>query len=229
MASMLRVDRQNWEATVRFTSLAKRLESGKFTEQLFYGVVDAGRKTKTKVQKAVARQMAVKAGVYSSYVVKNTRGIPRRAILAYDIFGVKGGIGVENYRGLRVVKGRSRKADAALPPGIFARGTVRSGVWNNPRIFKRSFENGGFKAMLPGGNGRAPKSLWTFGLKPNQPRDSRGRFGATGIKYGKVRTLYGPSLLKEIPMGNSLETFFDFGPVELERQVAKRLTKILTF
>lgn len=220
----------NLSALRSFRQVSERLSKPSFREELHRGVVDAGRKTKTGVQKAVTKQMNLKPGNYNSYVVAGTRGIPRKAILAFDIFGVKGGTDIEQYRGLRSVRKGNR-----LNVGRSAadRGAVRSGVWNNPRIFKRSFEsNGGFYATLPpsaGTSSRAPKALWTFGRKPSQPRGEGGKFASSGVKYGKIRRLFGPALMKEIPEDQSLDTFLQIGPQQLELHVGKRLEKLMRF
>lgn len=213
-----------------FTRLSAKLSSGKLGQELHRGVVDAGRRTKTPVQKAVMVQMALKPGKYQSYVVAGTRGVSRKEILAYDIFGVKGGAPITDYLGLKSVKASSR-----MNNGLAAgdRGTVRSSVWNNPRIFKRSFAtDANFYAMLPPGEGastRAPKAFWTFGRKPKQPRGAMGRFAKSGTKYGKVRKLFGPSLMKELPEDVSLATFYAVAPIHLEREVGKRLNKLMRF
>lgn len=210
---------------------AEKLFSGAGRRELFYGVVDAGRKTKTIVQKAVTKQMALKPGNYQGYVVAGTRGIPRRELLAFDIFGVKGGTDAEKYKGLRSVGAGTRTARKFNKGRIDTdKGTVQSGVWNRPRIFKRSFEaNGDFYAFRPPSEGtskHAPKIFWTFGRKPDQPRGADGKFASTGVKYGKLRRLYGPSLMKEIPEDESAEAFFLNGPVLLERAVLKRIDKL---
>ena len=214
-----------WQAKV------KLLTNKKFRTEAHRGVIDAGRKTKTQVQRAVNRQMALKPGMYTGYVVANTRGIPRSAALSYEIFGVKGGIKVENYKGLRALR----------PGGVAAgrmnagrsdadKGYVRSGVWNNPRTFKRSFaENGGYFAMLPGTRKTAPKALWTFGLKPNQPRSGDGKFAASNRTYGPIRRLFGPSLMKEIPKDQSLATFHKVAPPLMKQHVEKRIAKFMRF
>lgn len=225
------IGKSNLRSLSSFTRMSDRLSKGKLQIELFRGVVDAGRRTKTPVQKAVYKQMALTPGNYQAYVVANTRGVPRKALLAYDIFGVRGGQSIEKYRGLRSVKSSSR-----LNAGMAAtdRGTVRSSVWNNPRVFKRSFEGnaGGWFAMLPpsaGTSSRAPKALWTYGRKPNQPRGAGGKFASSGVKYGKVRRLFGPSLMKELPEDKSLATFFQVGPAMLEREVSKRVVKLMRF
>lgn len=225
------VGRSNLRSLKSFEKMADLLASERARTELMRGVIDGGRKTKTPVQRAVFVQMGLKAGNYNSHVVAGTRGIPRKELLAYDIFGVKHGAPIEAYKGLRSVSrgnkmNKGRKADE--------RGVVRSGVWNNPRIFKRSFEGnaGGFYAMRPasaGTSSRAPKALWTFGLKVGQPRGERGRFAATNVQYGKVRKLFGPSLMKEIPEDQSLATFVTVGPVNLEQAVMKRVTKLMRF
>ncbi|MDR6954136.1 hypothetical protein J2X65_003504 [Ancylobacter sp. 3268] len=214
----------------RFAGMAEILASERARTELHRGVVDAGRKIKTRVQKAVAHQMALRSGNYQSYVVAGTRGIPRRELLAFDIFGVKGGTDIEEYRGLRAVA-RSNRMNLGRR-GI-ERGTVRSSVWNNPRVFKRSFAtDSGFYAFRPpeaGTTSQAPKILWTYGLKENQPRGANGRFASTNVQYGKVRRLFGPSLMKEIPEDESLEIFMREGPVFLLQSVEKRLTKLMRF
>lgn len=220
--------------TLRFRHMVQLLDSPRAKTELHRGVIDAGRKTKTRVQRAAMHQMALKAGNYNSYVVANTRGTPRKANLSYEIYSLKGGAQIEKYKGLMSVKsgGRAaRRMNAGRP--IDQQGTVRSSVWNNPRIFKRSFAgNAGFFALRPpsaGTSRRAPKALWTFGHKPGQPRGAGGRFASSGVQYGKVRRLFGPALSKELPQGESLATFYRVAPEFLEQEVSKRLVKLLRF
>ncbi|MBC6714780.1 hypothetical protein H9Q09_01090 [Aurantimonas sp. DM33-3] len=228
------VQKTNVKLVLSLRDRAALFGRGDWKKHANRGVIDAGRKTKTQVQRAVYRQMALKEGHYQRYVVSGTRGIPRKAQLAYEIFGVPGGQRIEIYKGLRAMK-MSGAAAARFNSGRGAgdAGSVRSGVWNNPRVFKRSFATGsGFFALLPksaGGSGTAPKALWTFGAKPDQNRDDRGRFASSGIRYGKVRRLYGPALQKEIPKDASLATFLAVAPVELEQKVMKRLTPLMRF
>lgn len=225
------VGKSNLKALRSFGDMATLLASPRVKQELLRGLSDAGRKTKTQVQKAVTRQMALKGGNYQSYVVANTRGVVRKDILAYDIFSVKGGIRAEEYKGMRAVSTRNRLNKGRRGTD---RGEVRSGVWNNPRIFKRSFvgTTEGFYAFRPPSEGTAsvtPKALWTFGRKPQQPRGADGKFQSTGVKYGKVRRLFGPALSKELPEDDSLATFMKLGPSQLEHVVAKRLTKLMRF
>ena len=222
---------RNVEAIIGFRDMARILASERALIEAHRGVIDAGKKTKTQVQRAVYGQMALKSGRYSSYVVRNTRGVPRRERLSYEIFGVKGGIRVENYKGLKVLA-RTGRASRAFNKGrgFSDRGLVRSGVWNMPRVFKRSFAQGeGFFAILPGKGGKAPKAFWTYGLKPDQPRGPGGRFAESGRTYGKVRRLFGPSLMKEIPQGETLRTFQRVAPPLLAEKVTKRMAKIMKF
>lgn len=213
-----------------FADMADNLASERAKTELHRGVVDAGRKVKTIVQKVVAEQMALKTGNYQSYVVAGTRGIPDRADLAFDIFGVKGGEHIEEYKGLKSVK-RSNRMNVGR--SAMERGSVRSSVWNAPRVFKRSFATDtGFYAIRPESAGttkKAPKALWTFGKKPEQPRGAGGKFASAGKSYGKIRTLFGPSLMKEIPQDDSADTFMRVGPVILEQSVAPRLAKLMRF
>ncbi len=228
------VKKTNVKLVLSLRDRAALFGSGDWRKHANRGVIDAGRKTKTQVQRAVRQQMALKDGHYQSYVVDGTRGVPRQARLAYEIFGLAGGQRVEIYKGLRALK-LSGAAAARFNSGRGGgdAGTVRSGVWNAPRVFKRSFATAnGFFAMLParaGGSGTAPRALWTFGAKPDQSRDAAGRFASSGIKYGKVRRLYGPALRKEIPKDASLATFLRVAPVELEQKVMKRLTPLMRF
>jgi hypothetical protein len=197
---------------------------------MYRGVVDAGRKMKTVAQKTVTKQMNLKAGQYQSYVVANTRGVGRQGILAYDIFSVKGGIRAENYKGLRSVAVKSRLNSKIQ---ISDRGSVRSDVWNNPRIFKRSFATkGGFYMMRSREAGvKAPRVLWTHDSRSWQPRSARGRFASTGTgpKWGKIRRLFGPALREEIPDGDSAAIFMAQAPAVLEEAVTKRITKLMRF
>ncbi len=221
---------KNLTQFVRFTALPKLISSQNFRLELHRGVIDAGRKTRTQVQKAVAQQMAVTAGGYRGYVVPNMRGISRPADLSFEIKGTGKGSPIETYKGLRALAPKGRVAKA-MNKGRSAidRGFVRSGVWNSPRTFKRSFVQGGmFLALVPGGqSGRLPKALWTFGHKPLQPRDAMGRFSKSGQPGFKIRKLYGPALGKELDKDQSLQTFLTFGPAELEVQVAKRVARLM--
>lgn len=228
------VKKTNVRVILSFAESMKVLSNPRARTELHRGVIDAGRKTKTQVQRAVMKQMALKPGNYNSYVVAGTRGIPRKANLAYDIFGVKGGAKVEKYKDLRslVSGGRAYKRMNVTRRDI-DKGTVMSGVWNKPRIFKRSFtQAGGWYAFRPasaGGSKTAPKIFWTYGLKPGQPRGADGRFSASGKLWGKIRQLYGPALMKEIPQDLSLVTFQKVAPPLLEQHVGKRLNKLLKF
>ena len=58
-------------------------------------------------------------------MISNTRGTPKRAELAFEIYGVTGGQWIEEYKGLQALKSAGGQADT---------GSVRSGVWNAPRI-----------------------------------------------------------------------------------------------
>lgn len=223
---------QNLVIIGRFAQMAKRLGSNTAKRELFRGVVDAGRRMKTDTQKVVTEQMALKRGLYQSYVVANTRGVGSQALLAYDIYSSKGGIKVQNYKGLKSLKGGGRVAKK-LNAGraAFDKGTVRSAVWNNPRVFKRSFEvDGSFYMMRSAESGvRAPRILWTHDNRSWQPRTAQGRFASTGAKWGKIRQLYGPALGKEIPDGPSAANFMARAPLVLEAAVTPRIAKLLRY
>lgn len=209
---------ENRDVVVRFEGGLKSIASGRLRGELQRSVIDAGRKTKTQVQRAVHGQMATKS--YGT-VTKNVR--TSSGTLSFEIFAVAGGQRIEAYKGLR--------AAAGGPGEALERGMVSSGVWNNPRTFQRSFATGsGFFALLPGDRSTvAPRVLWTYGSKPDQPRDDAGRFRPSGKTYGPVRRLFGPSLKKEIVKDQSLATFQRVGPKLLEERVMKRLAKLVRF
>ena len=82
---------------------AKALASERWRTEAFRAVVDAGRRTKTQVQRAVHKQMATRR---YSMVTSNTRGTPKRADLAYEIYAFIGGQRIEEYKGLQALAGR---------------------------------------------------------------------------------------------------------------------------
>lgn len=225
----------NLHLIVSFKGISKVLGTSRGRLELHRGVTDAGRKVKTRVQRAVKNQMALKPGNYGSYVVAGTRGVPKKDTLSFEIYGIKGGAKIETYKGLSALKSGGAPA-LQLNAGrkAYETGVVKSDVWNKPRVFKRSFvgTNGGYYALRPATrftSKRAPKAFWTFGHKVGQPRTGDGRFAPSGVKYGKVRTLFGPSLMKEIPKDDSLAVFLAEGPKLLEFHVGKRLTKLMRF
>ena len=221
------------KGVLSYRETVQALRSKRFRTEAHRGVIDAGRKVKTRIQHVVYKQMALKPGKYTSYVVSNTRGVPKSGNLSFEIYGVKGGIKVENYKGLRVLKSGGKAAAAMNANKTSAdKGFVKSGVWNSPRTFKRSFGAAkGYFAVLPGGgsSSRAPKALWTFGRKPNQPRSGDGKFAKSSTTYGKIRRLFGPSLMKEIPKDQSLQTFRKEAPPLLKKHVEKRIAKFMRF
>lgn len=219
-----------------FRRVPRRLKGPEFETELHRAVTDTGRKTLTLVRRTARIQMNLKPGFYNSYVVANTRGTPVKSELAYYIEGGKKGGSIFMYRGLK--GGRRLTKNGGYSLKALQQGRVQSAVWNVPRLFKRSWASGrGWYAMLPGGGHKAPRMLWTYGRKPNQGRDSYGRFTSTGAKYGKIRRLFGPSLWKELRDANTQKKgpnlihiqFMRFAPVELEKQVTKRITKFMKF
>ncbi|HEV7253452.1 MAG TPA: hypothetical protein VGN97_10195 [Mesorhizobium sp.] len=184
---------ENRAAIGRMKKRAQILAGGKWKREANRGVIDAGRKTKTAVQRAVHQQMNTKS---VQFVSRSTRGVGKPGELAYEIFSPIGGQRVELYKGLRSVKSGKLAADPDA-------GTVRSAVWNAPRVFQRSFAaNGGYFATLPGGGSTvAPRMLWSYGAKHDQSRDAGGRFLSSGKLYGPVRRLAGPSLREELGKG----------------------------
>ncbi|SMC51637.1 hypothetical protein SAMN06297251_103115 [Fulvimarina manganoxydans] len=205
-----------------FAKLSGRLADGAWKREAHKGVIDAGRRVKTQVQRETFKQAAYRPGSYTKNVASETRQRNDEASLSTAIFGVKGGLKIDEYRGLKVLRGSK----------TLTSGTIRSGVWQNPRVFDRSFATpSGYFATLPSGgqSTTAPMAFWTFGNKPNQPRDAGGRFGSTGKTYGPVRRLAGPSLRKELVQGESARVFHREAPVQLSEKVNKRLEKIMRF
>lgn len=213
----------------RMKSNAGKLADGRWKKAAHRGVIDAGRRTKTQVQRAVAKQGNFKN--YQQDVVAHMRQSSDQ-LLSTRIFAVRGGQSIDRYKGLRTLGNAGRQAKA-LNDGrsIADRGRVRSAVWKNPRVFKRSFEGkNGFFALLPGEKDYgAPVALWSFGKKPTQPRDAKGRFAESEATYGRQRRLFGPSLREEIAQDEALATFHRVAPIELERHVVKRVTKLMRF
>lgn len=240
MQIIVQKDLANFHA---FARVPDRLIGSHFREEMYRGVRDAGKKMLTVVRKTAVKQMGLKPGLYGSFVVANTQGIPNKLELSYSIAGGRKGAPIENYKGLKVLAAGGKPSRAGNKGrAVYDRGVVKSSVWNVARIFKRSFSTGtGLWAFRPGNGTRSfvPKSQWTFGAKPNQLRDGDGRFvskhGPRG--KGKVRRLYGPSLYKELSDGNSVKKgpnmihmrFMKEGPAELEMQVNKRLAKFVKY
>ena len=206
-----------------FKNLASRLSDEKWKREAHRGVVDAARKTKTQVQRAVYKQSGFKAGTYQTNVVAHTRLSTDEGSLSARILAVRGGQPIDQYRGVRVLSQGNR---------VLTSGLVRSAVWNAPRVFNRSFATpSGYFATLPGGGQSTtePRVLWSYGSKPNQPREASGRFGSSGKTYGPVRRLAGPSLRKELVQGESARVFHREAPVQLSEKVKKRLERIMKF
>lgn len=215
---------------IAFEEVVKKVGRKAFMTELGRGVIDAGRRTRTKVRKAVKEQMAIAPGSYQSYVVANT-GLRNHGPLSVGIWASAKGGQITDFKGLRSLslKGRAiRKANR----GMSFKGQVRSSVWNAPRVFKRSFaNNGGYFALIRANGARSnstmPRAFWTHDARTNQARDSQGRFADTGAQKWRTRRLRGPAINKELDKGMTLQTFMTFGPEELERQTMKRIDRIL--
>jgi len=204
----------------KFRKKVKTLAAGGWEKEVHRGLIDAGRRTTVRVAKAAQGQMAAKSYGF----VRNKTRATSADLMQYRIFSPAGGARIEEYKGLRSVK--NVRLSSPEPGG------VSSGVWNNPRTFKRSFKaNGGFFAMLPGGEQStvAPRMLWTYGNKPGQPRDAAGKFMSSGVTYGKIRRLFGPALRDELVKDQSRATFEKVAPMILEQKIVPRLAKLITF
>lgn len=215
---------------VEFKRISQYMGQKRFMTELGRGVIDAGRKVRTKVRKSVKEQMAVAPGSYQSYVVANT-GLRNHGPLAIGIWASAKGGQITDFKGLRALVAGGRASRIANRGQAF-KGQVRSGVWNSPRVFKRSFHaTGGYFALIRADGARSnstmPRAFWTHDSRSNQPRDGQGRFAETGAQKWRVRRLRGPAINKELDKGQTLHTFLTFGPEELERQTMKRIERIL--
>ncbi|MGH0004870.1 hypothetical protein ACQU0X_32820 [Pseudovibrio ascidiaceicola] len=218
---------------VSFQKHSQLLANGKWKQEAQRGVMAATKKVKTKVQRATFNQMGLLGGNYQSYVVRNTRAFSKPSELTGIIVANNKGAKVELYKGLRALsaKGRTAKKFNA-GRSVDDAGFVRSGVWNAPRTFKRSFSASGvFFSLIPGGktSSALPKAFWTYGKKAGQPRDTRGRFKSSQRPGYRVRRLFGPALGKEMQKDKALQTFQQEAPKELKLQVEKRIAKLVKF
>lgn len=216
---------------VKFNELPKLIARPSAMRDLHRGVIDAARKTRTKVRRAVRDQMGVKPGSYQSYVVANTGLRTSGPPLQASIWASAKGGQIDDFKGLRALAMNGRVSKAANRGKGF-KGTVRSAVWGKPRVFKRSFaDNGGFFALIRANgaksNSTMPRAFWTHDSRANQPRDGEGQFAKTGAQKWRTRRLRGPAINKELDKGQTLATFMSYGPQELEAQTMKRLSRIL--
>lgn len=172
------------------------------------GLQEGGNKVRTKVRKALQKQMGVtKYGV----IVSNTTGTIANAGLNYIIRGTGKGLPIENFP----VKGKaaggadrwSRRRHYLLQ-GRDGRGRfgklkdtpdeVTASPWAVSRTFKRSFVGGGgYRAAIPHG----------------------GKF--------RIRKLYGPSVAKEIVKDASLASFQASVRIDVAPAIEKRLARVL--
>lgn len=206
-----------------YKQMAKSLKNKSWEREAFRAVQDAGKKTRTKTQRAVSRQMGLKPGNYQSYVVSGTSSFGKKRDLSFTMYGTQRGASIEKYKGLRVLSSKGKAAKRFNDGRSGDKGFVLSAVWNKPRTFKRSFATAkGYFARLPGAPLRDPK---------NQPRDGEGRFAkwSGAGKKSRIRKLYGPSLKKEYVQGPALQEFQKHGPVFLETAIKKRAEKFLSY
>ncbi|MFN3130569.1 hypothetical protein [Roseibium sp.] len=191
-----------------FAGIPKKLQGPRFKRELGRAVADAGRKTKTRVQRKVKQQGGFRL---ARDVSQNTQGVSELGALRYRIFSNQRGMTLGHYKGLRSLK----------------RGGIKTGIWNAPRTFESGYAESG-RYFIPKGEGERRRI--TFGHKPNQPRDGRGRFAVSKIKYASGRhELFGPAVRSELGRDDSLREFKTFAPAELGRQVQKRITKLLRY
>jgi hypothetical protein len=155
---------------------------GRLRRAITEGMREGGDKTRTAVRRALKAQTGVKA--YKS-ITSRTRSFTEDGGLRYVIVGSGKGMPIKEFstRGTR-------------GPG----GGVTSNPWAVQHKFKRSFVGSGkiagrLLARLPG-PGR--KTIYVPG----------GMYGVRPIKVGNLRSLYGPSVAKEIVKDQSASAFF---------------------
>lgn len=215
-----------------FQQVSKKLGEPRLRKELHRAVIDAGRQTRTQVQRAVAQQMAVAPGAYQRYVVANMRFRSNQSQLSATLLASEKGGQITDFKGLRALKAGGRASRVANRGRGFP-GQVRSGVWNNSRVFKRSYEGagGGYFALIRAngarGNSTMPKAFWTHDSRANQDRDAQGRFAKMGAQKWRTRRLRGPALNKELDKDQSLATFMRVGPEKLERLVTRKMVSIM--
>lgn len=206
-----------------YRQMVRSLGNEKWKVEAFRAVQDAGKKARTRTQRAVTRQMALKPGNYQSYVVAGTGSFSKRKDLSFTMFGTRKGTRIENYKGLRALSSKGRVAKRYNEGRSGDKGLILSEVWNNPRVFKRSFMTpNGYFARLPGSND-------DNSAEPKRGPDGRFQKTRGSKRRSRPRRLYGPSLKKEYVQGPALETFMDLAPMYLEQNIKKRAARILKF
>lgn len=216
----------------KFGEIAHRMGQKRTIQHLHRGVISAAKKARTRVQRALKEQMAVAPGSYQKYIVANMRFRSNQTAMSATLMASAKGGEITDFKGLKSLSGKGRVAKRANRGKSFP-GLVRSGVWNAPRVFQRSFEDGGrFLALIPksGGGGSSstmPKAFWTHDERSWQQRGADGRFTKMGSQRWRVRRLRGPAINKELDKGQSLATFMSYAPAELEREIEKRIVSIM--
>lgn len=69
---MMVIVTKNLRHLVSFRKMVKNI--GNWKQEMHRGVIATGKKSKTQVQRAVSKQMAIAPGYYQSYVVRNING-----------------------------------------------------------------------------------------------------------------------------------------------------------
>ena len=85
-----------------FYQVVRIFANGQWKLEAYRGVIEAGRKTKTKYQRADHPQMGTKPGQYQGYVFANTKERVKRSNLSHTISESANGTDVEIYTSLRV-------------------------------------------------------------------------------------------------------------------------------
>lgn len=163
------------------------------------GFISGGRKTTTRVKKAMVAQTGIKAHAVS----RRTKGYFDAASNAWVITGQGKGVTLDEVKGTRARRYTPR--DPSNQPrdarGRFAEwpqdkrlaaGLVSANVWNNPRRFAYSYRDGEQFVSNP----------------PDKPRN----------------ILYGPAPYKEIVKGPSVAAW-RHGAADIQREIERRIRK----
>ena len=145
------------------------------------GLINGGDKLRTEVRKALKYQTGV---IRYGAITQGVRGYLDKGDLSYVIAASGSGLPIRNFKttatgGRRFGNYRDQKRDGSGQFGGLRSkgGGVTSAVWNAPRTFQRSF------------------------------RRKDGEFVAVLPGKRSKRKLFGPSLPKELPVGQSVATW----------------------
>ncbi len=186
-----------------FIVASEHLTKAKALPRMREGLKSAGGKMRTMVRKSVHKQANTKK--YGSITKRVVGVLHHGGLMAYHIRGSKKAMPIEEIKGLRV------------------RGEVRTGTWEDQtRTRSGRFEKieglaKGFVSARPWGNPHR--------FQRSYRHATRGL--VAGVGQAGLRPLYGPSIAKEVVQGETLEMFERDAGRLIEKEVAKKLARLL--